>query len=107
MNENATQQALDWQQSLENREEGLKRAEALDHGWVLAMRYHAKEIAREKGTVCMDDVRRIAYRSPTSSHAWGAIMNTRDLVRVGDQISSYPSNHGRRIGVYKLREEKE
>jgi hypothetical protein len=93
--------------ALSKQDAGIARAEANDHNWIEAMREIARRICADRGSVSVDDLRIHAsirdLGSPISSHAWGAILlKSVGFVRIGDKISEYPGNNGRRIGVFRL-----
>jgi hypothetical protein len=76
-----------------------------DHGdWIAQARLAARRIAAEQGAVTINDVREICP-PPTEAdpRIMGSVFKTDAFVRVGFQVSSRRSCHGRMIGVFRLR----
>lgn len=63
-------------------------------------------LARRDGSVTADDVRQLMPNAPYKRSAFGAaflaLVKTGKLVPCGYEASRHPSNHGRRIAIYKL-----
>ena len=70
------------------------------------MRAEAARIVREQGCVTADDLRVFARRRgivPHHQNAWGAIFRGKQWVLRGYRLSSFETNHARRICVWSLR----
>lgn len=93
----------------ELKQAGLDLVEKNNPTWLESMRSKARSIARQKGTVCADDLRDYSDQLeevegivPTTPNAWGSLFRSREFEYLYSQPSNYPSNHSRRINVYKV-----
>lgn len=86
------------------------RPARIDPGVVDAIRRIALEIALSRGTVTADDVRQAMPHVPHKRCAFGAafmrLQQEGKLIEAGYEPSRIPSNHGRRIKVYRPRQVK-
>jgi hypothetical protein len=73
--------------------------------WLTYARDRAEQIAREKGTVCADDLRRAGVYLPNGAHpaAWGAVFRDPRFLRVGFTTSQRRDRHGGTQRVWRLR----
>lgn len=88
---------------------GLTRVTANNAEFVARMREHAERIARERGSVHVDDLRYAASRlgiAPKSPNAWGAVFSERGKwVIVGYRASAWVTNRGHRSPIRQLIDE--
>jgi hypothetical protein len=86
------------------KEQGLDQVEE-NNDFVAVMRGAAERIAREKGSVSSDDLRRYAIDHkirPHHQNAWGAIFRGKRWRLVGRKRSKFVSNHAREIKIWEL-----
>ena len=104
-----TDPVLDFTAGSRARDRGVARVETNSARWVQAIRRHAELIARTDGTVTADDLRtldgnlRYSGIAPSHPNAWGSIFRTKEWEACGYVNSRCPSNHARRITVWRLK----
>lgn len=86
------------------REAGISRV--IDHNkqFIHRLRTVARRICAEKGTVCTDDLREWARDNGVIEphfKAWSGVLKGREWIFVEWTESRWPSNHGRRVAVYR------
>lgn len=70
------------------------------------MRYEARRICLERGTVTIDDLRGGgSYPTPTHYNAYGAIFHHPDFECTGFTVSKQVQGHGNLIRVWRLKPE--
>lgn len=92
--------------AIARQREGLDRVESSSGDFVPLMRQVAAKIARERGEVCSDDLRRYASEhdiTPGHPNAWGTIFR-KGFRCIGRRRSCLVSNHAREIRVWALAE---
>lgn len=73
--------------------------------WLAAARAAARRIAREKGTVTIDEVRECCPPpSGVDPRVMGAVMQPREFQMIKFVESRRKACHGRHIGLFKLRD---
>ena len=88
------------------RDAGIRRVSDNNREFLAAMRSFAKEICRQKGWVCADDLRDYSDRIrcfPSHQNAWGAIFKCVDFEADGMMMSAQVSGRGNRIFRWKLK----
>ena len=89
---------------------GLKLVEPDARSWVDRMREYAKalswtnQLAGHIGAVTADEVRAYAqaiHCHPRHSNAYGALFKGKGWTLIGYKKSTWPSNHSRRISVWR------
>ena len=90
---------------LEIKEEILNVLEANNPAFLKYMRARATEVARQCGTVALDDIRHYVLTAPQPTHinVLGAVFRDRRFRYAGDKFSETESAHGRNIRVWALR----
>ena len=95
------------QLAIEARDKGVAKVKVKNADFVETLRSVARMIAREKGTVCADDLRKWADENemiPTSHNAWGAIFcRNQDFVLHGYARSQQIQGHGNLQRIWKLK----
>ena len=72
--------------------------------WIAQARLAARRIACEEGAVTINDVREVCPPPEEADpRIMGAVFNGGEFVRVGFEVSSRRSCHGRMIGVFRLK----
>lgn len=72
--------------------------------WIGEARRAARRIASEHGAVTINDVREICPPPDEADpRIMGSVLKKDEFVRVGFQVSSRRSCHGRMIGVFRLK----
>jgi len=87
------------------KQQGLNLVEENNANFVETMRSVARRLARHNGSVTTDDLRAEACRlnlKPESPNAWGSILRGKEWFPTGYIKSSWPTNHSRRITIWKL-----
>lgn len=86
------------------RDIGVGKVYGNNHEWVDMARSAAKAIAKERGSVSVDEVLEACPR-PKHIHpnATGTIFREPCWAKVGYRPSATPSAHARVVGVYKLK----
>ena len=86
--------------------QGLDTIEERDAGFIRAMRQKAMTISRDLGQVTTDDLRLWAASLglyPRHPNVYGAIFRGPQWQVIGYKPSVLPSNHHRRIAIWKWR----
>ena len=94
-------------EGLAAKRKGQDRVESNNQTWVDCMRSIAIEVYKEKGEVCIDDLRTWADDHkfyPLHPNAWGSVFRGKNWVPIGYRQSSYPSNRGHRNTVWRYQE---
>jgi hypothetical protein len=91
----------------ELRDAGISRVSLGREEWIAKARDMAVWIAKESGTVSINDIRGV-IDLPDDYHpnTWGAIFKSKDFEAVGYCQATHPSAHARVVRVYKLKESK-
>ncbi len=105
-------QLFDLQEGVARKEAGVKQVEETDARglrWIDRARVEAIRIAvaSPNNVATSDDVRLWTERTQDRPHhpnAWGAIFKKKEWSIVGYVRATFVTNHGRRIGVWKLAE---
>lgn len=88
------------------RDAGMATTELANADFIRTMRAKAIEIAKAKGVVTSDDLRKHAQElqiGPSHPNAWGALFRVGKTWRVVGRIKSkLSSNHSREIRVWAL-----
>lgn len=89
----------------ELRDAGINRVSIGREEWISKARDMAVWIAKESGTVTINDIRGV-IDLPDDYHpnTWGAIFKIKDFEAVGYCQATHPSAHARVVRVYKLKE---
>ena len=88
------------------RDKGMKRVAGNNAEWLLDMRHVAKDICRQKGWVCSDDLRAWSDahgRFPTHYNAFGTILTVKEFIPGEYIVSRQPQGHANRIRKWVLR----
>ena len=90
----------------QKRDTGIKQVSANNREFLIKMRAAAKQICREKGWVCADDLR--AYSDsircwPSHQNAWGAVLTLKEFVPGEYIVSKQPQGRANRIRRWTLR----
>ena len=87
------------------RDAGINRVSIGREEWISKARDMAVWIAKESGTVNINDIRGV-IDLPNDYHpnTWGAIFKAKDFKAVGYCQATHPSAHARVVRVYKLKE---
>lgn len=104
---NAQLSIFDLQSAIHARDQGIARIIDNNGTFVETMRGIARLIARRRGIVSSDDLRKVATDygiTPNHENAWGAIFRGNEWVAAGSIQSQIPSNHGRLIRTWRLKE---
>ena len=91
-------------QAEHDRDQGIRSVGVNSGVFVPALRSVARAISEDKGQVSSDELRAWAARHqirPHTSHAWGAIFRGKQWQCIGRKKSSFVSNHGRQIHVWR------
>ena len=89
-----------------NRDAGIRQVSDNNREFLSVMRAAAKQICREKGWVCSDDLRAYADARgcyPNHKNAWGAVFKCADFETDGMMMSAQVSGRGNRIFRWKLK----
>jgi len=89
------------------RDAGIARIIDTNATFVETARGIARLLARRIGVVCMDDVRKVLNDygiTPKHQNAFGAVFKGDEWVAVGWKQSEIPSNHGRPVRSWKLKD---
>jgi hypothetical protein len=87
------------------KEQGLNLVESNNQSFVDAMRELARAVIKYKGTCSMDDLRVLAEDygiEPNHPNAYGAVFNNKEFKAVDRIPSVIPSNHYRKINLWRL-----
>ena len=90
----------------QKRDTGIKQVSANNRDFLEKMRSAAKQICREKGWVCSDDLRAYADANrlyPSHYNVFGAILTTKEFVLGEYIVSRQPQGHANRIRRWTLR----
>ena len=104
-------QLFDLGEGLARKEAGLDQVEETDESrgrWIDRARTEAMRVARSRGCVTTDDLRKWATSTDDQPHhpnAWGAVFRGKLWLNSGLASSSLATNHGRRIFIWKLAKE--
>jgi len=82
------------------KEQGQIQVEANNQEFVDAMRFNARLIAKQNGSVSTDDLRAVADRlnmKPKHPNCWGSIFRGKEFQPLRSFPSKILSNHGRSI----------
>ena len=84
---------------------GMARAAGGRDGWLRYAREVAVSIARERGSVCADDVRAAGVQTPpnTSANIWGSLFKDERFEFTGFTHSKRPEAHSNLIRLWMLR----
>ena len=88
------------------RDAGIKQVSANNREFLTVMRDFAKQICREKGWVCSDDLREWAHGhnlKPTHYNAFSVILTTKDFIPGEYIVSRQPQGHANRVRRWTLR----
>lgn len=88
------------------REEGEALVSAHNVDFLKVIRKVATAIAVSQGQVTIDELRGWAETNglkPDHPNAWGAVFTGNEWEQVGEVPSSVPSNHARRVRVWRLK----
>jgi hypothetical protein len=86
------------------KEAGQDLVEASNGDWMGTIREVARVFSRGFGEVTSDDLRLWCDKNdcqPKHPNAWGSVFRGKHWVAIGLRRSTYPSNHGRRIVVWR------
>ena len=93
--------------ALAERDRGIARVKSKNADFVETLKSVARMIARKKGTVCADDLRKWADENgivPTSSNAWGAVFcRNPDFELAGYKRSEQKQGHANLQRIWKLK----
>lgn len=91
----------------ELRDAEINRVSIGHEEWISKARDMAVWIAKESGTVNINDIRGV-IDLPDDYHpsTWGAVFKSKDFEAVGYCQAIHPSAHARVVRVYKLKESK-
>lgn len=96
---------FDLDQALDARDEGIKQVEDSNPRFLRVAREVAKSIARVKGEVTADDVRKKCPLDPLHPNAWGGLFRTKDFEYTGrERVSKLVQGHGNKQKIWRLRE---
>jgi len=87
------------------KEQGQIRVEVNNQEFVDAMRFNARLIAKQNGSVSTDDLRAVADRlnlKPKHPNCWGSIFRGKEFQPLGFIQSKIPSNHARVIREWEV-----
>src|SRR3990167_3688619 len=90
----------------QERDKGIKRVSENNSEFLTIMRQVAKDICRQKGWVCSDDLRAWADANrlyPTHYNAWGVIFTKKEFVPGEYIVSKQPLGHCNRVRKWVLR----
>ena len=88
------------------RDKGMKRVAGNNTEWLLDMRHVARDICRQKGWVCSDDLREWSDahgRYPTHYNAFGTILTAKEFIPGEYIVSKQAQGHMNRIRRWTLR----
>ena len=88
------------------RDKGMKRVAGNNAEWLLDMRHVARDICRQKGWVCSDDLREWSDahgRYPTHYNAFGTILTAKEFIPGEYIVSKQAQGHMNRIRRWTLR----
>lgn len=91
------------------KESAMVGVEKKNAAWLNTIRKQAIRIAKRKGSVTTDDLRKYAMKKelkPSHPNAWGAVFRGSDWRVIGRCKSRLPSNHAREIRVWAYNQEK-
>ncbi len=91
--------------ALADRDEGIARVASNSASWVEIARAEARSIARERGEVTADDVRRVLYPQglrPRHYNAWGAVFQVGFVFTGRYHTSEVRRGHGNQQRVWRL-----
>lgn len=98
--------SFDLDRGIAERDRGIARVTVSNADFVARMREEAVRIARERGSVHIDDLRRRSVEleiAPMSSAAWGAVFGQRGRWRkAGYRPSTWIGNHGHASPIWEL-----
>ena len=84
---------------------GQNRMLCRDKAWITEMRRRAKAISLSIGYVTTDALRRVVQegemKPPSKPQAWGTILKGNNWVWMKSEPSTFVTNHGRWIQVYR------
>mgnify|MGYP001559358421 CR=1 FL=1 len=90
---------------LARKQRGMETMECVDGTWIRRMRVHALARSLAIGEVSTDDLRQLVEDGemppPKHPQAWGCVLRSRHWVYLHEQPSIWPSNHGRRVTVWR------
>jgi hypothetical protein len=85
------------------KEAGIAQASAGNENWLQKVREFAKKLAKENGSVSINELRQeFCLPLGASPNLWGAVFKTREFKLVSFGVATHPSAHARRIGIYKI-----
>ena len=88
------------------RDEGKDLVESHNGEFMETIRKVARSIARQQGRVTVDELRGWAKQNglaPKHQNAWGAVFRGAEWEEIGEQPSSFVTNHARRVRVWRLK----
>ena len=88
------------------RDKGMKRVAANNREFLIIMRDFARQICREKGWVCADDLREWAHGhnlKPTHYNAFGTILTAKEFIPGEYIVSKQAQGHCNRVRVWRLK----
>lgn len=90
----------------EIKQQQLAMFEERDHLFLARCRAYAATVARDRGQVCINDVRE-AIEVPPGMHpsVLGAVFRTRLFTAIGFTEATHPAAHARVVRVYTLRKD--
>ena len=90
---------------LQRKAAGQNRMLCRDKAWITEMRRRAKAISLSIGYVTTDALRRVVQdgemKPPSKPQAWGAILRGTNWVWIKSEPSTFVTNHGRFLNVYR------
>ena len=104
------QDEFNFEQGILERESGKDLVSIKGDNFLGLMRSEAARIAKNLGSVTIDDLRRLAIErniKPHHPNVWGAIFRGDKWVSTGFTQSELVSNHARTIRVWRLKREHE
>lgn len=98
---------FDLPSGIAGRDAGILQVISNNQCFVSTMKGIARLLARRRGVVSSDDLRKMATEygvRPNHENAWGAIFRGKEWQAVGFIKSKLPSNHARMIRTWRLKE---
>lgn len=90
---------------LARKQRGMETMECIDGNWIRRMRVHALARSLALGQVSTDDLRQLVEDGemcqPCHPQSWGCIFRGKHWMYMGQHTSTYASNHGRRIQIWR------
>ena len=86
------------------RDATLGMMETTRHAWLAQARKEAIKIAKRRGSVTINDVRkRVTLPQGCHHNTWGAVLKCRELEPIGFDQAHHPAAHARMVRVYQLK----